>query len=51
MNDKAKELIYIALGNASVAWKELLNGEFDSSKAKEIGDELIIKLEELEKQE
>ncbi len=43
--EKLRELIFIALGEASVCWKnrDILNeaGEFDSTQATRIGEQLI----------
>ncbi len=41
--DKLRELIFTALGAASVCWKgnEVPSGEFDSQTATNIGNQLI----------
>ena len=38
------QIVYEAIGRASMCWSEIPSGVFDSTKAKEIGDELIAKL-------
>ena len=48
MTPKARELIFIAVGEASMAWTNTPTGNFDSFKAVEIGEKLICDLEELE---
>ena len=40
-----RELIYKAIGEASVCWSELPKGVFDDLKAKKIADNLIATLE------
>ncbi len=38
------EIIFQAIGEASMCWDPIPIGVFDSSKAKEIGDKLISKI-------
>lgn len=42
--EKIKQAIYEALGAASMCWSETPKGTFDSTKANEIGEDLIQKL-------
>ena len=41
------EKIYTALGEASMAWKPIPKGVFDTRKAREIGDKLMEEIETL----
>jgi hypothetical protein len=41
---RIKELIYTAIGEASMCWSEAPEGVFDSENAARIGDELIAAL-------
>ena len=43
-----EELIFQALGAASMCWTGAPSGTFDSSRCKQIGDELIAALENAE---
>lgn len=48
MNSKQKQLIFEALGEASMCWSQTPLGIFDSTAASKIGDKLIKNLEENE---
>jgi tRNA(Ile2) C34 agmatinyltransferase TiaS len=43
-----EELIFQALGAASMCWTGTPSGTFDSTRCKQIGDELIAALEKME---
>ena len=49
--DKLVELIYINLGRASMCWSEIPKGVFDSTKAAELGREIVDAIEEYTKDE
>jgi hypothetical protein len=51
MKEKLEELIFTALGEASMCWTETPHGIFDSTRAKEIGDKLVIDILQLSKEE
>jgi len=41
MKEELQEKVFQALGEASMCWSETPKGVFDSTKAKEIGEQLI----------
>ena len=43
--EKLTELIYINLGQASMCWSEIPKGVFDSTKAAELGQEIMDAIE------
>lgn len=45
--EKLSELVFQALGQASMCWEIRPKGVFDSDQVKEIGDQLIKDLKEL----
>jgi hypothetical protein len=45
MNERSIELIFQSLGAASMCWTGAPSGNFDSSRCKEIGNELIAALD------
>ena len=45
MNERSIELIFQSLGAASMCWTGAPSGTFDSSRCKEIGNELIAALD------
>jgi hypothetical protein len=49
--DKLEELIYISLGRASMCWSEIPKGVFDSTRAAELGREILKAVEEYTKDE
>jgi len=49
--DKLEELIYISLGRVSMCWSEIPKGVFDSTRAAELGRELLKAIEEYTKEE
>ena len=50
--EKLTELVYINLGRASMCWSEIPRGDFDSTKAAELGKEIMDAVEKyLENQE
>lgn len=40
-NEKLRELVFMAIGEASMCWSEVPSGIFESTRAKKIGDKLI----------
>lgn len=42
--DELKELVFMALGTASMCWSKIPKGIFDSTKAKEVGDNVVNKI-------
>lgn len=42
-----EELIFQALGAASVCWDSVPSGVFDSTHAKEIGDEVVARIKQM----
>ena len=44
--EKLTELVYISLGRASMCWSEIPRGDFDSTKAAELGKEIMNAIEE-----
>lgn len=51
MTKKEQQLIFQALGEASMCWSETPKGVFDSTRAKEIGEKLCKNLEEIRKKD
>lgn len=45
--EKLSELVFQALGEASMCWEVMPHSRFDDTRATEIGDKLIADLEEL----
>lgn len=39
--EKLKEIIFINLGAASMCWSEIPKGVFDSTRAEQLGNEII----------
>jgi hypothetical protein len=39
--EKLKEIVYINLGQASMCWSDIPSGVFDSTKAAELGKEIM----------
>ena len=44
--EKLREIVFINIGQASMCWSEFPKGVFNSKKAKELGDEIIIAIKE-----
>ena len=40
-NEKLRELVFMAIGEASMCWSEVPSGIFESTRAKKIGDKLM----------
>lgn len=40
-NEKLKEIIFMNLGAASMCWSEYPKGVFNSTKAEQLGDEIV----------
>ena len=40
-NEKLRELVFMAIGEASMCWSEVPSGVFESTRAKKIGDKLM----------
>lgn len=49
MENELKEKVMQAIGEASMCWKPLPMGEFNSEKAEEVGDRLLTYIEALRK--
>jgi len=47
MKNKLKELVYIAVGSASMCWSKTPHGEFDEKLANKVSEKLIKDIEEL----
>jgi hypothetical protein len=48
--EKLREIIMAAIGEASMCWSELPKGIFESDRAIKIGEELILKINALDKE-
>lgn len=41
MNDKIREQVFMAVGEASMCWSETPNGVFDSTRASQIAERIL----------
>jgi hypothetical protein len=41
VNDKIKEQVYMAIGEASMCWSETPNGVFNSTRASQIAERIL----------
>lgn len=47
MKDKLKEIVYTAIGEASMCWFEIPKGQFDEKLANDVAQRLLKNIEKL----